>query len=310
MTEKLRVIYIAGSGRSGSTVLDTILGNHPEVESVGELMFAPRIWASRNEFCACGQPGEDCPFWREVQDAWSDFWPDRPPLYDWRMLQRTFERPGSLPRLFIEARRQSPLFRNYLNGVTTLYRAIGRVSGHRVIVDSSKNPTRAIALARAPDIDLHLLHLVRDCRGVVWSHSKKFEADPGAGVQRRLPPKQAWRTAVQWTATNLVTDLARRTLNAERTLVLRYEELTSHPESALKRVGELAGMDFSVLEQAIKANEKFHVGHTIAGNRIRMQGTLELTADTEWKDNMTTCDRRVVRTIAGSTARHYGYTDI
>ena len=33
----MKVLKITGLGRSGSTILDVVLGNHPQIESVGEV---------------------------------------------------------------------------------------------------------------------------------------------------------------------------------------------------------------------------------------------------------------------------------
>src|SRR5512139_803541 len=65
----LRVVYIAGVGRSGSTVLDSVLGNHPLIQSVGELSrLANDAWI-QNFYCSCGKRSKECPFWVEVYEA-------------------------------------------------------------------------------------------------------------------------------------------------------------------------------------------------------------------------------------------------
>src|SRR5437773_1697066 len=51
----VRVIYIMGAGRSGSTLLDTILASHPEVVGVGELVNLHSAGWTAKEICACGQ---------------------------------------------------------------------------------------------------------------------------------------------------------------------------------------------------------------------------------------------------------------
>jgi hypothetical protein len=64
----VKVLKITGLGRSGSTILDIVLGNHPQIESVGEvgnLMY--NGWISRESLhginpkglripiCTCGK---------------------------------------------------------------------------------------------------------------------------------------------------------------------------------------------------------------------------------------------------------------
>ena len=61
----------------------------------------------------------------------------------------------------------------YRRILTKLYCAIQSVSGSQVIVDSSKGPRYAMLLNEIPEIDLRVVHLVRDSRGVVYSWQKK-----------------------------------------------------------------------------------------------------------------------------------------
>ena len=88
----VRVLEITGTARSGSTVLDVVLGNHPDIESVGEVNRLIRTgWVSRESLrgidpkkravpiCTCGKrldvlyvetPEEACPFWSSVRREW------------------------------------------------------------------------------------------------------------------------------------------------------------------------------------------------------------------------------------------------
>src|SRR3712207_8630396 len=63
--------------------------------------------------------------------------------------------------------------RSTLFPYTTLFRSA--VSGKPVIVDSSKSPARALALGMVPGIDLYVVHLVRDGRGVATSLRKTLD---------------------------------------------------------------------------------------------------------------------------------------
>ena len=149
-----------GSGRSGSTFLDAVLGNHPEIEGVGELGYHTRSGWGQALYCACGAPGNACTFWSDVRDEWTKrAGPDC--VQEYATLQNMFERFRRWPRLFRERRKQSARFGAYANRTTALFEAIKEVSGRPVIVDSSKNPVRATALAMVPSIDLRLIHLVR-----------------------------------------------------------------------------------------------------------------------------------------------------
>ncbi|HJP60639.1 MAG TPA: hypothetical protein VJ865_11585, partial [Gemmatimonadaceae bacterium] len=64
------VIYIAGAGRSGSTILDTALGVLPRTESLGEV--SNLFDASKTGgMCSCGERLTDCCLWGGVLNATS-----------------------------------------------------------------------------------------------------------------------------------------------------------------------------------------------------------------------------------------------
>jgi len=65
----MRVIYIAGTSHSGSTLLDFMLNAHPAIFAGGEVLKLNRQFAVKNNRretyvpCACGSPSLwQCPF--------------------------------------------------------------------------------------------------------------------------------------------------------------------------------------------------------------------------------------------------------
>lgn len=301
------MVYIVGSGRSGSTVLDTVLGNHGQVESVGELIGAQRAFDSQVEFCACGQLAGECDFWRAVRDEWRATRPEITTAADWRTLQGRFERPRQILRAYTLRFHRSRAYREYADTIQALYAAIATVSGASVVVDSSKNPVRAMALAHARGIDLSLIHLVRDGRGVAWSKQKALTKAPKKGVQHDWKPKPIWWTAIRWRVANALSRAALRRVPAERRMTLRYEDFVNAPQEALERIGRISGMDYSEVAQALQHGQAMTVGHTIAGSRVRMSGTIRLRENTEWRTQMPRRQKRLFWLIAGSAAKRYAY---
>ena len=130
----VKVLTITGSARSGSTVLDVVLGNHPSIESVGEVNKLIRTgWISRESLrginpkrlrrpiCTCGKrldvlyvdaPDEACPFWASVRREWVER-TDPHSIESYPKLQNDFEPQSRWPRLLYEKRRASALFRSY-----------------------------------------------------------------------------------------------------------------------------------------------------------------------------------------------------
>jgi len=238
---KARVIYIAGYGRSGSTVLDTILGNHPDIESVGELAHLCRSGYVNNEYCACGKQAKGCLYWSQVWDQWRKLTGIDDP-FEYIALQEKFERIQSFPRIFLIGKGDS--FKRYAELTRGLYLSIQKVSGKAMIVDSSKNPARLLALHSIDGVDVRATHLVRDGRGVAWSLMKSWQKDVQAGIQCNLPSVPVRRTAMRWVFINLLAGWVMKRANKDP-LRICYEELTRRPEDHLRQLRKLLDVDMA-----------------------------------------------------------------
>jgi hypothetical protein len=60
------LLYLGGLGRSGSTIIERLLGQLPGVCSVGEVVHLWRRGIGDAERCGCGEPFPGCPFWSKV----------------------------------------------------------------------------------------------------------------------------------------------------------------------------------------------------------------------------------------------------
>ena len=92
------VIYIAGSGRSGSTLLERVLGGMPGAVNVGELIDLFRRTAPLGERCGCGLAFPDCPFWSKVGERAFGGW-DASQMAGLERLRNRVARQRYLPRL-------------------------------------------------------------------------------------------------------------------------------------------------------------------------------------------------------------------
>src|SRR5688572_6949688 len=64
--QRLKVLYIAGTARCGSTLLDRVLGESSGFLSAGELNFVWERGILNNEPCSCHTPVPQCAFWTKV----------------------------------------------------------------------------------------------------------------------------------------------------------------------------------------------------------------------------------------------------
>jgi hypothetical protein len=295
-----------GLGRSGSTVLDSVLGNHPSLVNLGELRYLANAGWMRNEYCACGERVLDCAFWSQVRERWSRLADGAGPAELWR-LQSAIERRRGRLGLSAEPARPREDFETYGQWTVALFRAIRQTAGRPVLVDSSKIPARALALSRLDGLDVRIVHLVRDGRGVAWSLRKPLPADPEKGVARAIPGRPVLRTALGWCAVNHLAERVARSLGPQRVLRVRYEDFVTDPLRSLGEIGELLGLDLRPLAQRAAQGEALAIGHTVAGNRLRMAGSLRLRLDETWKEGLSRRDERLFRLVAGRFLRRYGY---
>lgn len=313
-----RVIYVGGLGRSGTTLLERLLGELPGVAPLGEVV---HLWArgvGRDEPCGCGVPFGRCEFWRRVGASAFGGWS---PELARRVivLRRRVDRTRRIPFLARRVRAPRPPARRttrwrdpggpepgelaeYVAAYRRLYRAAGEVTGAKVIVDSSKHASLVFCLAGAGD-DLAVVHMVRDARAVAHSWSR-WVPRPEDGT-----PMARWRpaaTAVHWLAQNLAFHLlARRGVPVTR---VRYEDLVDAPRQTLahlaRRLRLPAGEPGFLGDGAVTLG----VGHTVSGNPMRFAvGALPLRRDDSWRTGMTRWHRWLVTALTWPLLLRYGY---
>ena len=304
-----QVVYIAGAGHSGSTVLDIALGNHPEIVSVGELHKLHRSgWkTAENRRCSCGEAVHECPRWSAIRESWeSRVGGDR--LDEYIALQRRYESSFRCwPRLKRESRSRSAAFERYLDLSAALFEAIVEVTGKPAVADSSKKPNRAFALAQSDRLEMKVLHLIRDGRGVVWSQLKPRKQDVEGGIPVDHASAPSWRTSSRWAFRNLECDWLARRLGPDHVTRVSYEHFTRDPRAAMDALGAFLGRDLGRLGADLAAGEKMSVVHLVAGNALRMGGGMVLRPVSDWTSRLSSRDQRVFWTLAGWLARRYGY---
>jgi Sulfotransferase family len=308
-TDRVRVAYIAGAGRSGSTVLAMMLGTVPGWVSIGELRHLWVRGVQENQLCGCGEPFLSCPFWSAVGAEAFDGW-ERSPHERMRVLQQRVDRFRRLPTLMTlrwsAARRQ--LADEYAENMATLYRAIATVASARVIVDSSKSATFALLLGRMPGTDPHVLHLVRDSRAVAYSWTRRRQMPEVGGGDAFMATFSPATSARVWAGNNLAVDLM-GALGRTPTTRLRYEALVSGDVAELRLLGDALGLDEVAIERLQGPEIPLTLQHTVAGNPSRFaRGSITLSPDDEWRRTMDGADRRCVSVLTWPLLLRYGYS--
>jgi hypothetical protein len=301
----VKVLFIAGAGRSGSTLLEMILGQVAEVVSIGELRYIWERGFVENRRCGCGRPFSGCEFWSPVvTDALGS--PARVDPREMIDVQGRATRIRQLPRILSgadapTADRKEP----YLRAMESLYRTIRDRTASHVVVDSSKLPTFGHLVDQLDGVDLSILHLIRDPRATAhsWLRTRELPDRPGVMMQRMSPAK----SASLWSLWNRTTERlwAKR---RDRYLRIRYEDLVADPEPIVRRILSFAQEEPRALPFVSPHEVRLEPTHSVAGNPSRFRtGQIEIRADEEWRTALSASDRRLVELIAGPMMHRYGY---
>jgi hypothetical protein len=269
LQKKLKLIYITGSGHSGSTLTDLILGSHSSIESVGELNKLPEYvspHSSRSDdrkFCTCGIHIEKCDYWNSILNQI-----DNPLAYEINNID-TFNRNNH------------ELIKQILN-----------FTGKSILVDSSKNFNRLKKLIESELFDITVIHLVRDVRAVAYSKlrkQKKLKEQFGAFYKQKLQKMNKKQklygfspSVIQWLRSNVKNYKFLSQDQRIKYYILKYENLVTNPKQSISVLLDQLGLEFE--EQQLNFSTVPH--HNIAGNRMRQSENSEIALDEEYKSEL------------------------
>ena len=303
--DKVKVLYVAGFGRSGSTILDNLLGQVDTFFSAGELCYTWVHDLPETGLCGCGARLRDCEVWGEVlrrEDV------RKIDAREMTRLESGALRTRHLPLMLapggerVLERRLGP----YLKNLATFYEEIRDATGARVIVDSSKSPAYGFALGKVPTVDLYVIHLVRDPRASAYSWSKK-KLQPDRGEYGYMDRPSPVKSSVMWTAWNAAAEVFWKR-SPERYVPLRYEDFVVKPRETLRRVLEMVGREAADLPFITESGVELGVSHTVSGNPNRFKtGKVRLRLDDEWKTRMSLRDRALVTALTLPGLIRHGY---
>ncbi|CAN5495383.1 sulfotransferase [soil metagenome] len=301
-----KVLAIIGRGRSGSTILDNILGEIDGFFSAGELHNLWKRGLLRSHACGCGKPLPTCPFWTEVFDLTRErlghSLPSPEEVVRW---QDSLVRPSRTRKLIKETSDEvsSPLS-EYVALLECVYGALAEVTGARVIVDSSKRPAHAALFHLPRHITPYFVQLVRDPRAVAYSRTR-MKSDPDDRVMRRDGP---FRSGLRWLERNREAEAVRRRHPGSSSMLVRYEDFVADPGSVVAGILKLVGEED--VEIPISKNREICLGenHTAAGNPSRFKrGHIKVRVDDEWVTKQKPGDRIVAAGLSLPLLGRYGY---
>lgn len=289
----MRVIYVVGAGRSGSTLLDHLLGLTHDVSSTGELhrlTIDPHI-----RQCSCGDPLQRCPRWGPVlAEARGDGPQLATTVATWTtrdLIVEALAARGVLSRGTFARWRDDGVARAAA-GTARIAEVLTRREGTAGIVDSTKSVSRLLYLAAEPALHAtYAVHLVRDPRAVAASLRRRKGLPLGDGALK-------WRREVRRA------ELLPRLVGIEHVTV-RYEDLCRDPVGTCQRL--MAALGLSALQRSGPPSAGTGQ-HLIPGSPSAFGGFDGVVLDERWKDELEPSERTQVAGLVRHEMRRLGYS--
>ena len=304
-----RVVFVVCPSYHGATLLAVLLNNHSQVSALGDMLPLVRF---PDVSCWCGELVDECAFWQGVAERFGVSRPSllrtRLPVYPWlgeRRLEGGLVRlsgnthlnraAGRLARTAVDlalpalwrAHPQPPA--EFTRSYRSFYEFVAQQHGTSVFVDGQKSSRKAALLAHQfqPDLDVRIVHLLRDPRGFADS-SRRHE---GAALQ-----ESGW----------LWQDYHRRMATLQTAApyhLLRYEDLCAHPEQELRRLFEFIGVE---PQDVVGPPKQLHKHHGL-GNAAVLRFAGDITHDDRWRESLTPPEQHTVLRAAGPLAKQHHY---
>jgi len=248
--KKIKVIYLLGCARSGSTVLGIILGNIKGLFYPGELF----AW-NKYKGVPHNQKKETREFWEKVLKNSRELKPFF--KYDFFDLMESYYSF----RNFLKWGDQK-LWKDYCDSNTALFRRLAQISRAHAIVDSSHYALRAFWLSKEPRIDLNLIYLVREPVSVMNAFLKQ-------DIEQRS--KNPVTGNIYYGMVNFLCTMVYLFFTKGKKIKVRYEDMINEPEVTISRITRELG-----IKQRIHGFNDMEVGHLFEANRIKNEFKIDL----------------------------------
>ena len=302
----MQCAFIVSPSFSGSTLLSILLAHHPRLATLGEFLdnHVRRYREGEGDFCSCGERLGSCPYMLElaeqVQAKGIDFTVDFPDTAFWggsglrqRILRAYVRGPAFETARHLAITLVPPYRKHVARIIARNAAAIGAVlerENASVYLDSAKNNNRVVYFHRyAPQMDVRVIWLVRDGRGVVTSIMRHTGCDLSTAIAR-------WKT----TQASVMRTVG--ILPARQVLKLHYEDLCTRPAEVLERTCRFLGLDPALMPGRY-GDATLH----LTGNNMRLNGLDEIRVDTRWQRTLSAADLRIFANDGGGLNETLGY---
>ena len=312
--EPINLIYIASIGRSGSTLLESMLGAHSQIETTGEVQIWPHeIMQGGVLPVGSGLMINEDPFWIEMKKRLDPLKQASPQIHHFREKHyagRTLrlDRLGDFKTDSLQPEVDA-MMRQYARNNHELFTVFADVveeqSGTRPtwLVDASKDVYRLLWLLKSGLFNIKVIQMVKSPRGFVYSVTKQYldREIQNHNVKRLY---YGARQSLAWTTQNeLFRKVASSHVDDDDYMLLKYETLAAQPYDTFEKVCNLVGCEYES-----RAVDTFRDGssYSMAGNPMRHK-TGGIVLDERWKALLPDSSKRLAQLVTSRNRQHFGY---
>lgn len=296
------VLYIMSPSFSGSTLLTTILANHPGIATVGELK-ASKLDDIATYRCSCGELLLQCPFWSAIAEELgkvgtpfslehfgTHFTSNNPAIR--KVLKplvrtRAWEHLRSLGLAMVPGARAT--LNDILSANQRIIEAVCRHKKAEIFLDGSKDPLRAKYFYESKRWNLKIVYLTRDGRGAANSYNKYSKN----GITE---------AASEWKLKIHEMDNLLNYVRPEDFIRIKYEDLCRLPDATLATLYEFVGLQ-AVEQHNIEPAKQ----HILGNDNMRFGSVKTIRLDEKWRTDLSQQEIAEFNKIAENENEMLGY---
>ena len=260
---KNKVIYIIGSGRSGTTLLDILVGNADNIFSAGEL----NRYTERNGIPIDVNCKEAGIFWNEILNGLSKENLLSPINYS--SLSKKFEHHFALFRSIVNDKKSWDDYSIYQQKFfTILFQKVNSEFNKNIIIDSSKYPLRGYYLSKILEDRISYIYIKRNPLAVVESFGKKNVEQASKG--------RLMANLYLFGSNGIATSVIKKICKTHAVSTVFYEDLLKDPISVLNKIETDLNISLENPKKLIIHEQPLKVGYLFDGNRLRLEKEIKL----------------------------------
>jgi virulence-associated protein VapD len=253
---QMKLIYIASDGRSGSTLLESILNNDESTTSVGECYRFWKRFYEQDTLCSCSEKIGECLLWSEIHNILESNITNYNPIDIWDKIQHLllYKNYSEIDKIL-----KNKEWKNFRQTIILFYKSISRLTNKNTIIDSSKNISWLQTIKILNFSDIRIIHIERDLQYVSNSWKKDIYLPEYYNNKVSMPKKSTFESTKSWIKVKyLIKDIEKD----NKYLFIKYEKFIYNYKEHLLSIDKFTGLN-------TPQNLKFHNSHSFAGNPMR-----------------------------------------